>query len=80
MAITYFHLGNARLSSAFCSFTSEFGMGSGGSRLLSSSMQAIILFLIHKSTISFDITKKTYIFLPIWYFSNNSGTSSPHSW
>ena len=38
LTITYFHLANARLSSAWVHFTSEFGMGSGGTRLLFSSM------------------------------------------
>ena len=31
--MTYFHMANATLSSALKSFTSEFGMGSGGSYL-----------------------------------------------
>ena len=39
LATTYFHLANARLSSACYSFTSEFGMGSGGSYKLSSPKQ-----------------------------------------
>ena len=32
--MTYFHMNNATLSSALSRFTSEFGMGSGGSNLL----------------------------------------------
>ena len=32
--MTYFHMNNATLSSALNRFTSEFGMGSGGSNLL----------------------------------------------
>ena len=34
LAVTYFHMGNPTLSSALSSFTSEFGMGSGGSHSL----------------------------------------------
>ena len=34
LAMTYFHMANATLSSARSSFTSEFGMGSGGSHSL----------------------------------------------
>ena len=34
LAMTYFHMANATLSSALSSFTSEFGMGSGGSHSL----------------------------------------------
>ncbi len=34
LAVTYFHMGEPTLSSARSSFTSEFGMGSGGSHLL----------------------------------------------
>ncbi len=34
LAVTYFHMGNPTLSSAHSVFTSEFGMGSGGTRLL----------------------------------------------
>lgn len=34
LAMTYFHMANATLSSARSGFTSEFGKGSGGSRSL----------------------------------------------
>ena len=34
LAVTYFHMGTPTLSSALNGFTSEFGMGSGGSRSL----------------------------------------------
>ena len=34
LAVTYFHMGTPTLSSALSGFTSEFEMGSGGSRLL----------------------------------------------
>ncbi len=34
LVMTYFHMANATLSSALFRFTTEFGMGSGGSRTL----------------------------------------------
>ena len=34
LAVTYFHMGTPTLSSAMTRFTSEFGMGSGGSMSL----------------------------------------------
>ena len=34
LAVTYFHMGTPTLSSALSGFTSEFEMGSGGSRSL----------------------------------------------
>ena len=34
LAVSYFHMGTPTLSSALSGFTSEFGMGSGGSRSL----------------------------------------------
>ena len=34
LAMTYFHMNNATLSSALSRFTAEFGMGSGGSNSL----------------------------------------------
>ena len=39
LAMTYFHMANATLSSARRGFTSEFGKGSGGSLLLLSPAQ-----------------------------------------
>ena len=34
LAMSYFHIANATLSSALFRFTTEFGMGSGGSKTL----------------------------------------------
>ena len=34
LAVTYFHMGTPTLSSALSRFTSEFGMGSGGTNSL----------------------------------------------
>mgnify|MGYP001059567913 CR=1 FL=1 len=39
--MTYSHMGNATLPSALVCFTSEFGMGSGGSRPLWSSGKTV---------------------------------------
>ena len=41
LTMTYSHMGNATLPSALVCFTSEFGMGSGGSRPLWSSGKTV---------------------------------------
>jgi hypothetical protein len=49
--MTYFHMNNATLSSALNRFTSEFGMGSGGSNSLWSPSKIVSIgniFLINK--------------------------------
>lgn len=60
LAMTYFHMDYSTLSSARSGFTSEFGMGSGGSRLLWSpdirsqwtELCSCVLFPIHSLLIS----------------------------
>jgi hypothetical protein len=43
--MTYFHMGTPTLSSALSSFTSEFEMGSGGSRSLLSPNKLVASFV-----------------------------------
>ncbi len=46
LAMSYFHMANATLSSALFRFTTEFGMGSGGSKtLLSPSVFCLLIAL-----------------------------------
>ena len=44
--MSYFHIANATLSSALFRFTTEFGMGSGGSKTLLSPRKFFSIFLL----------------------------------
>lgn len=52
--MTYSHMGNATLPSAQVCFTSEFGMGSGGSRPLWSSGKTVDHWVDEMERVSFD--------------------------
>ena len=56
MAKPYFHLAEARLSSAQMCFTSEFGMGSGGA-ILQSSPKGIKEFFINLAKRNDQVTR-----------------------
>lgn len=62
LAMTYSRMPNGTLPSALSSFTSEFGMGSGGSRLLLSPGKPVgykgVRFIFFVSTITYAIAKK----------------------
>ena len=46
LVMSYFHIANATLSSALFRFTTEFGMGSGGSKTLLSPRKFFSIFLL----------------------------------
>ena len=63
LAVPYFHMAKATLSSALSSFTSEFGMGSGGSHLLMPPGKLFVkkgtdLFFLHTRVVNRSITKE----------------------
>ena len=58
--MTYSHMANATLPSAMCRFTSEFGMGSGGSNTLLSSGKPVGLAANWVASHAFQRVK------PIW--------------
>ena len=50
LAVSYFHMGTPTLSSALSRFTSEFGMGSGGTNSLwPPGISGLLVFLLTKS-------------------------------
>ena len=48
--MTYFHMAAATLSSAIHGFTTEFGMGSGGSHALLSPSKLVIVYALSNNT------------------------------
>ena len=51
LTMTYSHMGTPTLPSAMLRFTSEFGMGSGGSKALWSSGKTVSKMMVHLTAI-----------------------------
>ncbi len=72
LAVTYFHMGTPILSSARSVFTTEFGMGSGGSHLLLPPGNWLLLTWICRGKCCGDLKKS---FKVVWKASRSISTS-----